>query len=457
MDRNQDNSAALGLSSQKAQERLLTQLHAYAISCCRVDWSREVIRSPYALISSVLTIIAALFLIVEFFVSGRNDATVVLQAAILLLFVVVNVVLFVWEMYVLKTRRIRRLLSHIKPLLRTNCPWSACSYPKSPISTLRGNFTVLAYRDQACVNLPTSLLVEGDVIELHPEVPSPAKVSLLDMDSSQSHNELILELGHLPPSDVFANVTVPGGNDVSFIPDSAPPKWTVLETPITSLLTTNVAKHRSKTVLTKERNRIMATMELLTVIIYLVSLLYNFIRYYSLTSDFEDSWPEMLLRQPVYTVLPILLVPLPIVWTVVNLYGTAIVTLLIESEPTFTSNKRTDRMKKVLITLSRMSKLLWYHAIYPNYRAFHILGSLTSLCAVDKENLLTGGFPTPEKVLVLRTEDLEEAERAQLDKMESAEDQREEVCTVCTVVCTGTSPECSSVVNCMCLEVLYKH
>ncbi len=415
MDHKPDDSTVLGLSSHQAQEKLLTQLHEYALSCCRVDWLHEVKNSPYSLVSSLIIIITSILLFIEFFVSNQKDATVLIQVLILLLFVIANVVLFVWEVYVLKTRRIRRLLSHIQPLLRTNCPWSARSYPKSPIYTLRGHLTVLAYRDQSWVNLPTSLLVEGDVIKLSPDIPSPAKVSLLDKPAS--YKELTLEIGQCPPSDVF--MAVSHGDEVSFIPNSPPPNWSVVETPIIALLTCNIAKHRSKTVLTKERNRIVAVMQVLTLILFFVSLLFNVIRYYSLMSDFQDSWPELLLLQPVYTVLPIMLVPLPIVWTVVNLYGTATVTLFIENEPTLSSTHCLVRLKKLFIILSRMCKLLLNHATYPNYRAFHILGSLTSVCAVDKEYLLSGGFPTPEKVFVLRTEELEETERAELEKTEA--------------------------------------
>ena len=416
MEGKPDSPVKVGLSSQEAQQQLLTELQRFAAVCCRVNWPKEILYLPYTPLSCVLTTITGALLLADYLVSGGTDATLLLQAIVLFLFVVVNFILFVWEIFVLKTRRMRRLLSHIRPLSRAACPWTARSYPKSPISTKRGHFTVLAYRDRSCVNLPTSLLVKGDIIELHPDVPSPAKVALFENDKS---TEPTLDLGQLPPPSVYSskNKLVASANTISFIPSGTPPKWVVLETPIVSLLDTSVTKHRSKTVLTKERNRIVGGMEILVVIIYLISLLYNIIRFYSLPSDFSNSWPELFLRQPVYTVLPIILVPLPLVWTVVNLYGTATVTLLIENEDTFSSfTKRSfrDSLKRLLILLSRMCKLLWNHATYPNYRAFHILGSLTSVCAVDKEYLLTGGFPTPEKVFILRTEEVGDSEEGNL-------------------------------------------
>ena len=369
---------------------------------------------PYIPISSVTVLIAGVILFVEFFVSGQTDATVLLQSIVLFMFTILNLVLFVWELYALKTRRIRRLLSNVKPLLRSPCPWSSHSYPKTPISTLRGQFTVPAYRDGVLVSLPTSLLVQGDVIELHCDIPSPAKVSLLpsndDKIKKRDSFQTTLDLGDTPPSELYTQTQSTGdSNAIQFAPSTIPPKFVVTETPIISLLEASVTKRRPKTVLTKERNRIVAAMEILVGIVFFISLIYNFVRYYSLPSDFDSSWPELLLKQPVYTVLPIILVPLPLVWTVVNFYGTASLTLLIENESRFSSFQKriiVNRLKNLCSTLSRMCVLLWSSSTHPNYRAFHILGSLTSVCAVDKEYLLTGGFPTPEKAFFLRTEDL---------------------------------------------------
>lgn len=405
----------IGLSSQTAQRNLHTELQHFASCCRRINWFSEIIHSPYVPISSVTVLIAGLIVFIEFFISGQTDVTILLQSIVLFTFAILNLVLFVWELYILKTRRIRRLLSSVKPLLRSPCPWSARSYPKTPISTLRGQFTVPAYRDGVLVNLPTSLLVQGDVIELQRDVPSPAKVSLLPSNNDNIIKKsgsihTILELGDIPPLELYTETQATVDSDaLQFAPNTIPPKFVVTETPIISLLESSVTKRRPKTVLTKERNRIVAAMEILVGIVFFISLLYNFVRYYSLPSDFDNSWPKLFLRQPVYTVLPILLVPLPLVWTIVNLYGTASLTLLIDNETRFSSfQKRTIRnsLKNLWSTLSRMCDLIWNSSIYPNYRAFHILGSLTSVCAVDKEYLLTGGFPTPEKAFFLRTEDL---------------------------------------------------
>lgn len=403
----------IGLSSQSAQRNLHTELQSFASSYRRIKWFREIVRSPYVPISSIITVTAGLILLIEFFISGQTDSTTLIQLILLFSFAIMNLVLFIGELYILKTRRIRRLLSNVRPFLHSPCPWSAQSYPKTQISTLRGHLTVPAYRDGVLVNLPTSLLVHGDVIELHSDIPSPAKVALLpsndDKEKKKDSFQTTLELGDIPPSELYA--VMRDSDTLQFAPNVTPPKFVVTETPIISLLESSVTKLRSKTVLTKERNRIVVAMEILVGAVFLISLLYNVVRYYSLPSDFDNSWPELLLKQPVHTVLPIMLVPLPLIWTIVNLYGTASLTLLIENEARFSLfKKRTigNALRNLWYTLSRMYSVLCRSSIYPNYRAFHILGDLTSVCAVDKEYLLTGGFPTPEKAFFLRAEDLAE-------------------------------------------------
>ena len=44
-------------------------------------------------------------------------------------------------------------------------------------------------------------------------------------------------------------------------------------------------------------------------------------------------------------------------------------------------------------------------SLYPPHTIFHTLGCLTSFCSVDKEHILTGAHPTPEKVFFLRSKE----------------------------------------------------
>ena len=112
----------------------------------------------------------------------------------------------------------------------------------------------------------------------------------------------------------------------------------------------------------------------------------------------------MLLQLQVYTVLPMFQLLFSFVWTVMNLYGTAKIVLLTEKKsqdtPSFWS-----RLKGTWGVLKKMLVLLVNPSMYPNYRVFHILGSLTSLCSVDKEYVLTDSAPAPEKVFFLTRRD----------------------------------------------------
>lgn len=403
----------VGLSSQNAQYNLHLELQNFATSCRKINWFSEFLHSPYVPISSASTCVAGLILLADF-AAELKHVTTLLQSIVLFTFTLLNLLLFVWEIYILKTRRIRWLLSQVKPFIISPCPWGVSSYPKMPISTLRGHFTVQTFRDGVLVNLPTSLLVQGDVIELRNDTPSPAKVTLLpssdDNSVSMDTSQTTVRLGDTPPSRLYPRPQSHGDMDTfQFAQNVALPQFVVTETPIISLLKCNVIKQRPKTVLTRERNRLLIVMDTLVGVVFVVSLAYNFIRYFSLTSDFDDSWRELLLRQPVYTALPIMLVPLPLLWGVFNMYGTALLTLLVEDEGRFSSfRKRSwkENLKNLGCLVYRMCSLPWNSSTHPNYRAFHILGSLTSVCAIDKEYLLTTGYPTPEKTFFLRTEDI---------------------------------------------------
>lgn len=393
--------AHAGLTSQDAQLQLFAELQQFTSRTKKVDWLREAIRPPFHLLTSMFVVLASLFFAVDFAI-GTREGTVIFQAVLLFILGSVNISLFVWEVYILNTRRIRHLLSNLEPLLNLPCPWTPQSYPSTPITTLRGHFTIPAFRDGALVNLPTSLLVKEDIIQLYDGIPTPANVTLLDTNNNQT--DVTFMAGDVLPSELFkmTHESVPSSCKIRFVEAKAL-RFVVTETPILPLLESTVTKKQPKTLLTQEKNFAELVLNVLVAIVYLVSLVFNISRYVSLTDDFSGSGPEILLRIPAYTVLPLLHLPLPIIWTIVNLYGTARIVLLIERGPLFFQGGSViRRLKTTYETIKQMLKLLFRSSKYPNYRSFHLLGNLTSCCAVDQEYILTNGSPTPEKVFFLR-------------------------------------------------------
>lgn len=390
--------AHYGLSSQQAQERLHSQLQHLAHSLVKVDWLRELRQPPYSPLVFLGTALASLILILDYSL-GDQDGRVLAQACVLLLLAALNTGLFCWEVYIIKTRRIRRLLSKVKPYLDSPCPWNSLSYPSKSVNTLRGQCTVHAHRDGAIVNLPASLVVQGDVIELYRDVPSPAEVTLLDSEGMATTT--CLKVGELPPREHLQGQERRQG--ISFVQEEKRLKFVVTQTPIIATFMETIQKKRPTSILTREKNLILLGLNITLVIALGLSFLFNLVRFLALPDD-VGPWTDMLLRLQVYTALPLLHLPLSVVWVTVNLYGTAKIVLLTEKGPDFAQDGRRSirkQLKYMWETAKQMVIIALYPSMYPNYRVFHILGSLTSLCSIDKEYVLTDSAPIPEKVFFL--------------------------------------------------------
>lgn len=391
-----------GLSSQEAQSRLHTQLEHLCHRLLKVDWLRELRKPPFTPLVCLGTVVASLLLIVDSSLSPKKQiGSTLFQAIILLLLSVFNIFLFCWEVYIIKTRRIRRLLSKIKPFVESTCPWTASSYPSRSINTLRGHFTVHTHRDGYIVNLPVSLVVQGDVIELYKDVPLPARATLLDSNGVATDTHI--DMGSFPPPELFESAKKAG--NVSFVGEEKRARFIVTHTPIIAMFHATLQKKKAASVLTREKTYGLLANNTLILIILGVSLLMNVIRYSALTDDMGH-WTEMLLQLQVYTVLPLLQLPFPIMWVLMNSYGTAKIVLLTEKVADSSTTDQQSRgirarLNEMYNVWKKMLVLIIYPSMYPNYRVFHILGSLTSLCSVDKEYVLTDSAPVPEKVFFL--------------------------------------------------------
>ena len=415
-----------GLTSQDAQARLHDELKHFTSRSVKIKWLSELFYPPCSMIMVLLLFTVGILLIADFAIQ-QDDGMILFQGIFLVLLAVLNWAFLCWEVFILKTRRIRRLLSKLNPYISHQCPWTAASYPKSSICTVGGNFTVPTFRDGSLVHLPASLLVSGDVIQLHKSMPTPAKVVYSDPEVVKSLNDAVsFDIGETPPDYLFGEERDSSMDSVRFVPEMKPLHFTVVDTPVVALLESAVTRKRPKTFLTKERNYILNVMIVLVVIVYCISLVVNIIRLFVLPEDFSNSLPEIVFRIPSYTVLPLLNLPLPLMWTLFNVYGTSRITLLVENGPEiFKNRKGVNHYKMFSKTLSKMFAVVFQCSMYPNYRAFHIFGSLTSVCAVDKEHVLTSAFPIPEKVFFLKSDECAEEKNKQSHHLNIASELQE--------------------------------
>lgn len=405
--------AKLGLTSLEAQQKLLEELETLIAKNITVNWRREIKRNPFSTICSVIIALAGLLLVIHFAVDAERNDVILFQGLFLIFLSAFNVFLFGWEVYIARSQKVRHLIVRLKPIFGSPCPWSVGDYPKSSITTLRGHLTVPAYRDNVLVNVPISLLVPGDVIELESGIPCPANSVLLESDSGTETRSIPID--EVLPEYLFRKEQIPANDQsekISFLLEAKPVKLQVQDSPILAALKASLQRNTASTFLTKETSycKLCVIYILLILLLYLTSLFANIIRYFSLPEEFDDSWPELILSIPVYTTLPVLFLQLPLVWSLTNLYGTTRITLLVENGPWYLQSGCLGRFKVFLQTLRAMAKLVFFFSHYPDYRIFHVLGTLTSVCAVDKEYVLTSGFPSPERVFFFRTEEVSEDE-----------------------------------------------
>ena len=163
----------LGLSSGEAHRRLVNELRELiARNSSFRRWIVGVFIPPYRFVNVLLTHVGALALLVSYVDS--SEWSLLVEGLILLLLGSVNFYLLVKETYCAHTSCLSKLRETIQELF-DNPPSS--HYPSEPVATARGQLTVNVLRDHVAVNLPTSLLVDGDVILLATNQICPANVT----------------------------------------------------------------------------------------------------------------------------------------------------------------------------------------------------------------------------------------------------------------------------------------
>ncbi|UXI15207.1 hypothetical protein NH340_JMT01150 [Sarcoptes scabiei] len=226
--------------------------------------------------------------------------------------------------------------------------------PQSPCISLQWT-----YRDGRLVNLPVSLLVEGDLILLNPGHRSPAKcrkVSKIISDSTNhcfSNETQRKDMNYLGPkieyefSESFKETTLNRGdifvafNDLDqsdstfttprFRRCLRPSKFLITETPYIQDLEQSLQSqmHRkSPTAFEKELRLIFVHCleHLFVPIIYFLSLIVSIVHYSYVESsgshfDTGSATIALILLRPVMIILPLLPLALPFLWFILNNYG----------------------------------------------------------------------------------------------------------------------------------------
>ncbi|KAM3860003.1 transmembrane protein 94 [Diretmus argenteus] len=338
------------------------------------------------------------------------------NAAALLLLLLLNLLLVGRQERLKRSEMVRRLNGIINQLhdYLSGCAgepvrWSSALYPdlytpSSPSWSLHWT-----YRDSQLVNLPISLLVEGDIIALR-----PGQEAFASLRGIKDDEHIVLE-----PGDLFPPYSPPPSPRANEKRGPQSPQqhrlFRVVRTPVLDTVRNSLelAMSRPVTALDNERFNVQLVMAKLACPVVLVAfLLVNTVRYFcdapSLTPACYNFFQLQLMG-----VLPILPLLFPVMWVLVNAYGEARV--LAESS----RNSPTGLLAKFsedtlssyteVVSSQEMLRCVWRNLVgvlkgesqtlcYTS-SLLHTLGSVTVLCCVDKQGILSWPNPSPETVL----------------------------------------------------------
>ncbi|XP_062858998.1 transmembrane protein 94 isoform X2 [Trichomycterus rosablanca] len=326
-----------------------------------------------------------------------SEGIELVNAGALFLLLLLNLFLIRRKQRLKQTEMVRRLKSiisdlndHLKGSDGEKIKWALSRYPDLYTPSSPSWCLHWTYRDEQLVNLPVSLLVEGDVIALR-----PGQESFASLRGIKDDEHIVLE-----PGDLFPPISPPlspqGNNRKGPHSPQQHRLFRVVHTPILANVrnSLDLALSRPVTALDNERFTVQSIIAKYACPAVLVAFCtVNTIRYFFDAPGLTPARFNFFQLQ-MMGVLPILPLLFPVMWVLVTAYGEARV--LAE----FSRNSSTglemlrcvwryfvDVLKGESQTLCYTSSLL------------RNLGSVTVLCCVDKQGVLSWPNPSPEKVL----------------------------------------------------------
>ncbi|XP_061764603.1 transmembrane protein 94 isoform X1 [Nerophis ophidion] len=309
-------------------------------------------------------------------------------------------------------RRLKSIVIQLSDYLSSwagEVTWPASLYPdlytpSSPSWSLHWT-----YRDSQLVNLPVSLLVEGDVIALR-----PGQEAFASLRGIKDDEHIVLEPGDLFPPYSPSPSALTNEKRGPHSPQQHR-LFRVVRTPVLDTVRNclELAGSRPITVLDNERFTVQSVITKLVCPVVLVAfLLVNAVRYFCDAPNLTPASYNFLQLQ-LMGVLPVLPLLFPIMWVLVNAFGEARVLAEFShvspaglpakfSEDTLSSYTEVVSSKEMILCVWRhfvgvlkgASQTLCYSS-----SLLHALGSVTVLCCVDKQGILSWPNPSPETVL----------------------------------------------------------
>nr|XP_040124389.1 transmembrane protein 94 isoform X8 [Ictidomys tridecemlineatus] len=308
-------------------------------------------------------------------------------------------------------RRLRGIIDQIQDALRDSkeIKWPNALYPDLHMPFAPSWSLHWAYRDGHLVNLPVSLLVEGDIIALR-----PGQESFASLRGIKDDEHIVLEPGDLFPP--FSPPPSPRG-EVKKGPQNPQQHrlFRVLETPVIDNIRwcLDMALSRPVTALDNERFTVQSAMLHYAVPVVLAGFLITNALRCMFSAPGVTSWQYTLLQLQVNGMLPILPLLFPVLWVLATACGEArVLAQMSKASPSSLLAKFSeDTLSSYTEAVSsqEMLRCIWGHflrviqgtspTLSHSASLLHSLGSVTVLCCVDKQGILSWPNPSPETVL----------------------------------------------------------
>lgn len=420
-----------GLTTAEALRRLhvslKTEVDCFKTRECPATWLGEAFHhnNPHSMFRWP-SVVLLLFEVVAFVVAYSLGGGPVLVGDSLFLIGVLalNVALVVWDTKLRHSEMRHRAQAMVATLAASlsrghdgETPWSPSEYaplfqPPSPCISLQW-----ALRDGQLVNVPVHLLVEGDVVVVRPGHQVPGKCSLVTRNKEPA---LVLEEKEtfVPETGVATNASFTGARLRRPV---EPRRFVMLEGPYLKYfrLCLENSLMRPVSMFSKELHHVNRLyLERIVIGILVVTTVLKLAQWRYL-GDRIGNVKELVL-QPALAILPLLPLSLPALWLGLHALGTARLHLMVASQENVAlQGAHDDPFEEVDETESSQPEgpePLWSEVrplfvallrgkaphLWRTSSLLHVLGSVTTLCCVDKKGILSWPNPTPEKVFFLK-------------------------------------------------------
>ncbi|CAI2180491.1 8935_t:CDS:10 [Funneliformis geosporum] len=276
-------------------------------------------------------------------------------------------------------------------------------------------------RDGVVRSFPTTLLVEGDVVEMLYGDVAPCKMMLIQKGPSSSvSSNNILEASHVFKPSLFNDMT---SKEVweQHVQNRGRYQFVLLETPWANSLKAALVQERPATIIYNQVDVLRKFFYRILFFVFGLAVginLFRFILKEAISKNGHlDQAFELLVVLPIYAILPIIPLPFPTLWLIVRSFSNATLLVLFEtlqiSDTGYEDDDEVDEFdaeappptKNVHIDSGALWNKFRYlltkwdgTSLTRSTNLFESLGSTTIICSIDREGTISSPFASVDQI-----------------------------------------------------------